>query len=148
VVAVKTPAIRVTRRAPSYLRSSTGLSPQLSALTHVADVGAASGVRESQLRPRSSGCGEYLAHLSRKREPTRGLKPLACSLRVITQALQGCAGVCNCRIFRGVSFPCLAACCTIIAFPVVSEWYQERVFSGVRRLGKRGQPPASSSSSA
>src|SRR5215208_1650434 len=38
-------------------------------------------------------------------------------LRVITHALQGCAGDCKCRIFRGVSFPCLAAC---FAFPVVS----------------------------
>ena len=38
-------------------------------------------------------------------------------LRVIIQALQGCAGDCKCRIFGGVSFPCLAAC---FAFPVVS----------------------------
>ena len=82
VLAVKTPTIRATRRAPGCLRSSNGLSPQLSALTLVADVGAASGVRESQLSPGSSGCGEYLAHLSRKREPTSGLEPLSCSLRV------------------------------------------------------------------
>jgi hypothetical protein len=76
VSAVKTPTIRATRRAPGCLRSSNGLSPQLSALTLVADVRAASGVRESQLSPRSSGCGEYLAHLSRKREPTSGHEPL------------------------------------------------------------------------
>ena len=45
-------------------------------------------------------------------------------LRVITQALQGCAEDCKCRIFRGVSFS--PACCVLhrIAFPVVSEWYQ------------------------
>ena len=45
-------------------------------------------------------------------------------LRVITQALQGCAGGCKHRIFRGVSFPCLAACCTVLR----SRWYQ----SGIR----------------
>src|SRR5215212_9462202 len=42
-------------------------------------------------------------------------------LRVITQALQGCAGGCKHRIFRGVSFPCLAACCTVLR----SRWYQD-----------------------
>jgi hypothetical protein len=41
-------------------------------------------------------------------------------LRVITQALQGCAGDCKYRIFRGVSFLCLAACCTVLR----SQWYQ------------------------
>jgi hypothetical protein len=47
-------------------------------------------------------------------------------LRVCGQALRGCVGGCKCRIFRGVSFPCLAACgLHRIAFPVVS---------GVRRL--------------
>jgi hypothetical protein len=34
--------------------------------------------------------------------------------RVIHQALQGCAEDCKCRIFRGVSFPCLAECCTVL----------------------------------
>src|SRR5215204_215613 len=58
------------------------------------------------------------------KEPTSGLEPLTCSLRVIGQALQGCAGGCKCRIFRGVSFPCLAACCTVLR----SRWYQ----SGIR----------------
>jgi hypothetical protein len=32
------------------------------------------------------------------------------SLRVITQALQGFALACKTRIYRGISFPCLAAC--------------------------------------
>src|SRR5215204_5536551 len=45
-------------------------------------------------------------------------------LRVITQALQGCAGDCKCRILGGVSFPCLAACCTVLR----CRWYQ----SGIR----------------
>ena len=33
-------------------------------------------------------------------EPTSGLEPLTCSLRVITQALQGCAGGCKSRISK------------------------------------------------
>ena len=45
-------------------------------------------------------------------------------LRVIIQALQGFAGDCKCRIFRGISFACLAACCTVLR----SRWCQ----SGVR----------------
>jgi hypothetical protein len=49
------------------------------------------------------------------------------SLRVITQALQRCAGYCNCRIFRGVSFLRLADCCTVLR----SRWYQ----SGIRTSG-------------
>jgi hypothetical protein len=44
-------------------------------------------------------------------------------LRVISQALQECAGVCKCRIFRGVSFPCLAPCCTVLR----SRWCQSDV---------------------
>jgi hypothetical protein len=44
-------------------------------------------------------------------------------LRVIGQALQGCAEDCKCRIFRGVSFPCLAACCTVLR----SRWYQSGI---------------------
>src|SRR5918998_6648479 len=58
-----------------------------------------------------------------RREPTSGLEPLSHSLRVITQALQGCAGGCKCRIFRGVSFPCLAACCTVLR----CRWYQSGI---------------------
>jgi hypothetical protein len=38
-----------------------------------------------------------------KGEPTSGLEPLSCSLRVITQALQGFARDCKCRISRGLS---------------------------------------------
>jgi hypothetical protein len=57
-------------------------------------------------------------------KPRSGLEPLTCSLRVITQALQGCAGDCKCHIFRGVSFLRVAACCTVLR----SRWYQ----SGIR----------------
>jgi hypothetical protein len=45
--------------------------------------------------------------------------------RVLGQALQGCAGDCKSRIFRGVFFPCLAACCTVLR----SRWCQ----SGIKR---------------
>jgi hypothetical protein len=47
------------------------------------------------------------------------------SLRVITQALQGCAGGCKCHISKGISLLCLAARCTVL----LSRWYQ----SGINR---------------
>jgi hypothetical protein len=56
-------------------------------------------------------------------EPTSGLEPLTCSLRVMHQVLQGFAEGCKSRIFRGVSFPCLAACCTVLR----SRWYQNGI---------------------
>jgi hypothetical protein len=59
-------------------------------------------------------------------EPTSGLEPLTCSLRVIHHVLQGCAGGCKSRIFRGGSFPCLAACCTVLR----SRWYQCGIRTG------------------
>src|SRR5215218_7845460 len=60
----------------------------------------------------------WISRIERADERTRTAFP--CSLGVITQALQGCAEGCKCRIFRGVSFPCLAACCTVLR----SRWYQ------------------------
>jgi hypothetical protein len=45
------------------------------------------------------------------------------SLRVCGQALQGCAGGCKCRIFRGVSFLRLAECCTVLR----SRWYKSGI---------------------
>ena len=56
-------------------------------------------------------------------EPTSGLEPLTCALRVIGHALQGCAEACKCRIFRGVSFLRLAASCTELR----SRWYQSGI---------------------
>jgi hypothetical protein len=41
-------------------------------------------------------------------------------LRVITQALQGCAGACKSRISRRLSLLPVAACCTVLR----SRWYQ------------------------
>jgi hypothetical protein len=66
-----------------------------------------------------------------RKEPTSGLEPLSCSLRVIHQALQGCAGGCKYRIFRGVSFPCLAECCTVLR----SQWYQIGINRGKPSVG-------------
>jgi hypothetical protein len=57
------------------------------------------------------------------REPTSGLEPLTCSLRVITQALQGCAGGCKSRISRRLSLLRVAACCTVLR----SRWYQSGI---------------------
>jgi hypothetical protein len=64
------------------------------------------------------------ANLHRNKEPTSGLEPLVCSLRVIGQALQGFAEGCRCHIFRRLSLLWVAACCTVLR----SRWCQ----SGVR----------------
>jgi hypothetical protein len=72
---------------------------------------------------RTSGASRFYGFCRKIREPTSGLEPLTCSLRVITQALQGCAGGCKCRIFRGVSFLRLAQCCTVLR----SRWYQSGI---------------------
>jgi hypothetical protein len=53
-------------------------------------------------------------------EPASGLEPLYCSLRVITQALQGFARVCKCRISRRFPLLWAAACCTVLR----SRWCQ------------------------
>jgi len=57
-------------------------------------------------------------------EPTSGLEPLTCSLRVIIQVLLGFAWGCKYRIDKPLSLLWFALCCTVIAFPVVSECYQ------------------------
>ena len=65
------------------------------------------------------------ANPKKMREPTSGLEPLTCSLRVIHHVLQGLAWGCKSRIFRALCLPCLAAWCTVLR----SRWYQ----SGVKR---------------
>jgi hypothetical protein len=57
------------------------------------------------------------------REPTSGLEPLTCSLRVMHQALQGFAQGCKSRISKPVSVLCLAPCCTVLR----SRWCQSGV---------------------
>ena len=61
----------------------------------------------------------FLTHISpanphRFKESTSGLEPLSCSLRVITQALQGCAGDCKSRISKRLSSLRVAECCTVL----------------------------------
>ena len=58
-------------------------------------------------------------------EPTSGLEPLTCSLRVCGQGLLGVAHACNFRIDRPVSFLCFALCCTVLR----SRWCQNGVRS-------------------
>jgi hypothetical protein len=60
-----------------------------------------------------------------KGEPTSGLEPLTLvQYRVINHVLQRLAQGCNSRIHKPIFFLRLAQCCTVIAFPVVSEWCQ------------------------
>ena len=75
------------------------------------------------------------------REPTSGLEPLSCSLRVIGQVLQGLAGGCKSRISKPASILRVAECCTVLR----SRWYQ----SGIKRppVMLRGRYPTSGLSS-
>jgi hypothetical protein len=73
----------------------------------------------------SLGALNFLRDLqAKKRADERTRTADLLHLRVMHQALQGCAEDCKCRIFRGVSFPCLAEYCTVLR----SRWYQ----SGIR----------------
>jgi hypothetical protein len=67
----------------------------------------------------------YLQIGENKRTDERTRTADLLQLRVIGQGLQGCAGGRKCRIFRGVSFLYLAACCTVLR----TRWCQ----SGVKR---------------
>jgi hypothetical protein len=60
-------------------------------------------------------------------EPTSGLEPLTCSLRVITQALQGCAEDCKYPLSKGIPLLCLAEGCTVLR----SRWYQSGINRGI-----------------
>jgi hypothetical protein len=60
---------------------------------------------------------------SQKREPTSGLEPLTCSLRVIIHALQGVAHSCESRISKPLSLLRFARCCTVLR----SRWCQSGV---------------------
>src|SRR5215207_8753168 len=70
------------------------------------------------------------------REPTSGLEPLSCSLRVIDQALQGCAGDCKSRISKPLPLLCFAPHCTVLR----SRWCQcgVSVKVGGAALARRG----------
>ena len=75
------------------------------------------------LGARVTATSTIFLQIGTKREPTSGLEPLTCSLRVITQALQGFAEGCKSRISRAISFLSLAACCTVLR----SRWYQSGI---------------------
>ena len=62
-----------------------------------------------------------------KSEPTSGLEPLTCSLRVINQALLGCAEDCRSRISRRFPLLRVAECCTVLR----SRWYQSGINRGI-----------------
>src|SRR5215213_7251955 len=117
--------MRIVEELSSFYRHIYLNLPGFTRLVGVAGAGAA-------LR-----FGVFPANFYKRRELTSGLEPLTCSLGVITQALQGFARGCKSRIFRGVSFPCLAACCTVLR----SRWCQSGVRStwitGRRFLRKR-----------
>ena len=66
---------------------------------------------------------QVLPAIAKNREPTSGLEPLTCSLRVIIHALQGFAQACKPRIFRRLSLLRVAVCCTIVR----SWWCQSGV---------------------
>ena len=74
--------------------------------------------------PRTRRSSTFFLQIRKKREPTSGLEPLPCSLRVSGHALRGFARSCKSRISKRVSFLCLAPCCTVLR----SRWYQ----SGIR----------------
>src|SRR5919106_2170925 len=74
---------------------------------------------------------QYLQVKRRADERTRTAGLI--SLRVIIQALQGCAGDCKCRVFRGVSFLWFAPCCTVLR----SRWCQNGVNITLHLLRQR-----------
>src|SRR5215218_3561287 len=69
----------------------------------------------------------FVRFAGKKRADERTRTADLISLRVITQALEECAGGCKSRISKGVSVLCLAGCCTVLR----SRWYQ----SGIRTRG-------------
>ena len=67
----------------------------------------------------------FLWFCRKNKEPTSGLEPLTCSLRVIIQALHGFARACKFPISKGFSLPWLALRCTVLR----SRWCQSGVIS-------------------
>jgi hypothetical protein len=72
---------------------------------------------------RTSWASPFYGFCRKNREPTSGLEPLACSLRVIIQALQEVAQVCKSRISKRLSLHRFAPCCTVLR----SRWCQSGV---------------------
>jgi hypothetical protein len=59
-------------------------------------------------------CLDVLVSGTEHREPTSGLEPLTCSLRVCGKWLLSVAQPCNSRLGKGVSVPCLAWDCRVL----------------------------------
>src|SRR5919112_635378 len=76
------------------------------------------------------------AYSERADERTRTAYP--CSLRVIGHVLQGVAQACKSRISKGVSFPCLAECCTVLR----SRWYQSGINATLHPCDSRSSTKA------
>ena len=83
---------------------------------------------------RTSWASRFYRFCRKIREPTSGLEPLTPA--PATSDTSSVAGVCRglqMRIFRGVSFPCLAACCTVSR----SRWCQSGVKIALVAPGER-----------
>src|SRR5215212_9379168 len=71
--------------------------------------------RPGGLRKRAPPCAvEHLLIYAESGEPTSGLEPLFCSLRVCGRRLLDIAEVCKSCIDRGFCVPCIAHCCTVL----------------------------------
>jgi hypothetical protein len=70
-----------------------------------------------------SGAFPFYSFCRKNKEPTSGLEPPTCSLRVIIQALQRFAHSCKCRINKELFVLRVAACCTVLR----SQWCQSGV---------------------
>ena|SRR5215204_4334543 len=104
--------MRIVEELSSFYRHIYLNLPGFTRLVGVAGAGAA-------LR-----FGVFPANFYKIREPTSGLEPLTCSLRVIGQVLRGLARGCNFRISKPFSLLRVAGRCTVLR----SRWYQ----SGIR----------------
>ena|SRR5215207_3745139 len=74
-----------------------------------------------------SGALRFHEFCGKNREPTSGLEPLTCSLRVIIHVLQGFALVCESRTSKRFSLVRLALCCTVLR----SRWCQSGINKGI-----------------
>src|SRR3712207_6372387 len=90
-------------------------------------------IRMRNITGGSIGHPVFLQIASRQRADERTRTAFLFQLRVMHQALQGCARACKCPIDKPISSS-LAECCTVLR----SQWYQsgvkplEKLWSGVK----------------
>src|SRR5215218_4985381 len=77
--------------------------------------------------PSNATVRSRLTYIDRERADERTRTADLVSLRVIHQALQGCAGDCKSRVTKGFSVHRLARCCTVLR----SRWYQNGINTGI-----------------